>query len=142
MIKNKKAVFTFQKFLIGLVLFSLFVAVLGGTYYNMATTYGVSANKNYETYNKLEALSNQTTSIGEQYQGGKLAETNAFVLAAGSVYSGLQLMLNSISIPYELIKQASADFKFIPAVFITVLVIILGIIIVFGVGNALARWWS
>ena len=138
---SRKGVFTVTKVLVGLILFSLFIASLGGLFYSMAQEYGVETSDKYsQSYNTLGEISNISTSIGSTYQEGTVTEQNSAVVAAKAVFSAGQIQLQAISLPIKLVNQATADLPFIPALFIKALLAIITLSVVYAVGAMLARW--
>lgn len=139
---TKKGIFTIQKLLIGLTIFSLFVVILGGLYVSMVTAYDVPVSEKYQKNKQtLERMTNISTDMGTRLQSGKLTETNPVTIAADAVYSLGQILLNSIKLPYEIIAQFAIDTDIpIHPAFLTALTSILVIVVVFGVFGLLGRW--
>lgn len=141
---NRKGAFSALKLLIGIILFSLFVVVLGGFYVSMMDTYNVPVSEKYQSsYDNLGKMTNISTSIGEQLQGGKLQDTNTLILAGQSVYSVGQIILNAITLPYKIISEFQANneiLEFIHPAFFTALVTILVLVITWSAFALFARW--
>ena len=142
--KSKKGAFSALKLLIGMVIFALFVLILGGFYVAMMETYGVPVSSRYaDNYNTMNKMTNISTALGNQLQGGELTTLDAFVLAPQSVYSVGQIILNSVTLPYNIISQFQAD-KEIPIhpAFLTALITILTLVVVWSVFGLFSRWFT
>ena len=127
--------FTMKKMMIGVVLFSVFFSLLGGAFYGMMSTYDVSTSKDFEsTYSKLDAITNTSTEIGEQYQNTGLSSTNPFIVAGQAIFQAGKISYSAATIPLEIIRTLSNNlFLPIPKIFFYAIITLLIISVVYAV---------
>lgn len=140
---NKKAEITFTKVIMAMIIVSLFVAVIGGTYVQMNKYYGTEIDQDfYKSYSRLEKASNLSNDIATEIEKKELGEPSNFVIAASTGISVLKIIYTSmITVPKEIISSIFIDplFAIHPAFKIAAISAISVFIVLLVVG-AFLRW--
>ena len=129
-----------SKYLVSLVVFGLFMAVMGGLITSMASKYGDTEGitetiGEYQTLNETSALSEN---MRKKVENSEVSETNWFETFVKGGWQALNQVWNSLNTVFRLITKAVQDLG-LPAYFITASISVIVLLIVFAVLRAVFK---
>ena len=127
-------------FLVGVVMFSLFVGALSIPYANLGTSYNIEVDSTFNgTYDKVKLIDNSTMDVGEEIRGKDIGTFDAFFLAGKAILSSARIVFNSFGVVTTFAYELQTDLG-IPTIFATAFTTIILIAIVFGIISLWARF--
>ena len=132
--------FRLSTFLIGVVMFSLFVGAFAIPYAELGKNYNVNIDDSFnETYNKIQAIENTSNIVGGDIESENPGALDAFFLAGRTILSAPKTVFQSLGIVTVLLKEIQRDLG-IPSIFIGAALTIITIAISFAIISLWARF--
>jgi hypothetical protein len=136
-------------FLIGLVVFSVFITIGGLYIQDTRNNYGLTEDPNSTyfkaSYNTIDQMSSITTGQYNSVLNNSISSTDATSSSISGAYGALRFMTNAITLPANIASDICTSLPvggFMCAYWITVLVIVLTILIIFSIiAILITRWW-
>lgn len=136
------AEFRLSSFMISIIIFSMVVGALVITYadlgYNYHVTVDTSINK---TYNQILAVENTTLALSDKVQEDT-TQFDTFVLASKAIISMPKIVLNTLGVATHMLYAEDGVVRLlgIPTIFVSALITILSILLVFAIMSIWSRY--
>ena len=109
---NKRAEFSIQTYLIGVLLFMAIVVSLGGVAYTMTSTYssmsGVSMDSSFtNTYDKLDTITGHVSDVQSEFEQADTGDQDASSQFYGGALGTLKTIIPSLSLTQTILEDIS-----------------------------------